>query len=288
MVVREVGIGPRRRALLERDDVVPGRAERRCEHRRRQACSDGDDVDLVVADHRLVRSVPCDRQDDVILRDARVHCRHLRQALDAPLLRSVRQLVLGPGALGTGIADELPAGEVAVAAVDRDRRGSPRFVSSWSVEKKRVGAGLDEDPCEQLLLGGLRSSACFAFAAASAARGSRRSCCLRATAGGLGLAVSSAFKIASWSSSQSCCERALRSEPARTGRASEALAGTSAVASARLKAVARQVVVARPGSPWPHAPGAAGGEAQRAWRTAPRSTSASAKAGMRRASRRCT
>src|SRR5690349_641989 len=60
-----------------------------------------------------------ERKDRVWLRDTRVHRRHVAQTLDTLVLRSVLELVGGIRPLRAGVADELPAGEVAITPVDR-------------------------------------------------------------------------------------------------------------------------------------------------------------------------
>src|SRR3954452_9919695 len=50
---------------------------------------------------------------------ARVHRRNVAEALDRPLVRAALQLLRRPGPLRTGVADQLPALERAVAAVGR-------------------------------------------------------------------------------------------------------------------------------------------------------------------------
>src|SRR4051794_41399615 len=62
---------------------------------------------------------PCDRQDHVVLRHAGIHRGHVAQTLHALVLRAVCDLVGGVCALCAGVADELPAREPVIAAVDR-------------------------------------------------------------------------------------------------------------------------------------------------------------------------
>src|SRR6188472_4305651 len=76
----------------------------------------------------------------------RVHRGHVAEALDRALVRATLELLRGPGPLRARVADELPAAEGAVAAVDGvGERALARVVLEHREEAERTRCGRREE-----------------------------------------------------------------------------------------------------------------------------------------------